>query len=380
MKAYKTRLEPNNKQRSFFKRCAGTSRYVYNWGLAEWQRQYEAWKEDNTLKRPSRYGLCVQFNAIKDELCPWVRDVPYKVTESAFENLGRAFDNFFRGLKQGQNVGYPKFKNRYMSRRFRLCGIKPDTDKVYIPRLGDVRLSQRDYIPVGAEYGIYSSFSERAGYWYISILVKDEADINAELNSKMLGIDFGIKTLATISNGRIFENPKPLYDAESKLKRLQRELSRRTKGGANYSKTKLRLARVYKLVADIREFTLHQVSDYVTAKCHPNAIVIEDLNVIGMLQNHHLARAIGDAGFSELRRQIEYKAERYGIEVMIADRWYPSSKTCHQCGAIKSDLTLADRTFVCEDCGLILDRDLNAALNLAAYGQSRQTDGACLGS
>ena len=380
MKAYKTRLEPNNKQRTFFNRCAGTSRYVYNWGLAEWQRQYEAYKLNNDLKRPSRYGLCAQFNAIKDDLCPWVREVPYAVTETAFESLGRAFDNFFRNIKQGNTPGYPKFKNRYMSRKFRLRGIKPRDDRVYIPKLGEVRMSERDYIPVGAEYGIYSALSERAGYWYISVLVKDEEDITAELSNNVLGVDFGIKELATISNGKVFENPRALNEAETKLKRLQRELSRRTKGGENYAKTKLKLARAHATVSDVRSFTLHQVSDYLTAKCKPSAIVIEDLNVSGMMKNHHLARAVSDVSFNELRQQIEYKAKRHGIEVIIADRWFPSSKTCHNCGAIKSDLKLSDRTYVCGDCGFTLDRDLNAALNLAAYGMNRQTGGDCLGS
>jgi len=369
MKAYKTRLEPNNKQRTFFNRCAGTSRYVYNWGLAEWQRQYEAWKLDNELKRPSRYGLCVQFNAIKDELCPWVREVPYAVTESAFESLGRAFDNFFRGIKQGKTSGYPKFKNRYMSRKFRLRGVKPGADRVYIPKLGDVRLSQNDYIPVGSEYGNYAALSERAGQWFISVLVKDDDDIAADLNDTIIGVDFGIKELAVLSNGKVFQNPKPLNDAERKLKRVQRELSRRTKGGENYKKTKTELARVYAHVSDVRNYTLHVVSDYLTEECKPKTIVIEDLNVDGMLKNHKLARAISDVGFGELRRQIEYKAARMGIEVIIADRWFPSSKACYQCGAIKGGLTLSDRTFVCEDCGFTLDRDLNAALNLAAYGK-----------
>jgi len=380
MKGYKTRLEPNNKQRTFFNRCAGTSRYVYNWGLAEWKRQYEAWKLDNELKKPSRYGLCVRFNALKDELCPWVREVPYAVTESAFESLGRAFDNFFRNIKQGKTPGYPKFKNRYMSRKFRLRGVKPDTDRVYIPILGDVRLSQNDYIPIGSEYGIYASLSERAGHWYVSILVKDDEDLETELSRKVLGVDFGIKTLATISNGKIFDNPKALNDADAKLKRLQRELSRRTRGGANYAKTKIKLARAHAKVADVRSFTLHQVSDYLTAKCKPDAIVIEDLNVSGMLSNHKLARAVSDVGFNELRSQIEYKAKRYGIEVIVAYWLFPSSKTCHNCGAIKSDLKLSDRIYICGDCGFTLDRDLNAALNLAAYGITAKRAGIACGA
>jgi len=381
MKAYKSRLELNNKQRSWCNRCAGTARYVFNWGLAEWQCQYEAYKEDNELKRPSRYGLCVQFNSIKDDWCPWIREMPYAVTEASFERLGKAFDNFFRRVKQGDaKAGYPKFKNRSGRKSFQLRGVKVEQDQVYFPKLGWVRLSQTDYIPTGATYGVYAAISERAWHWYIAILVKDEEEVTAELNQTVLGIDFGIKSLAVVSNGKVFENPRPLRDAQAKLARLQREISRREKGSENRKKSVAKLARAHKRVADIREHTLHQISDYITAKCKPAVIVLEDLNVAGMAKNHHLAQAINDVSFAELRRQIEYKAERLGIAVMIADRWFPSSKTCSNCGCVKSDLTLADREYICPDCGFTLDRDLNAARNLAALGRNRQTDGDCLGS
>ena len=190
----------------------------------------------------------------------------------------------------------------------------------------------------------------------------------------MIGVDFGIKVLSTCSNGRVFENPKPLADAQRKLRRLSKELARRKKGGTNWHKTKTALAKMHKRVADVRSHTLHQVSDYLTQEVRPVCIVIEDLNVRGMVRNHSLARAISDVGFGELRRQIEYKAGWLGIEVLIADRWYPSSKTCSRCGVVKSGLTLSDRTYSC-GCGLVIDRDLNAALNLAALGQNRQTGG-----
>lgn len=370
MKAYKSRLELNNKQRSWCNRCAGTARYVFNWGLAEWQRQYEAYKEDNELKRPSRFALSVQFNATKDTLCPWIREMPYAITEASFERLGRAFDNFFRRVKKTPDkAGYPKFKSRSSHKSFQLHGVKVEADRVYLPKLGWVHLSQTDYIPTGATYGNYAALSERAGHWYISILVKDEEEVTAKLNQTVLGIDFGIKSLAVVSNGKVFENPKPLRDAQAKLARLQREVSRRVKGSKNRKKSVAKLAKAYKQVADIREHTLHQISDYVTSKCKPSVIVLEDLNVAGMMQNHKLAKAIADVSFAELRRQIEYKAERLGIQIVIADRWFPSSKTCSNCGCIKSDLTLADREYVCPDCGFKIDRDLNAARNLVAYGE-----------
>ena len=381
MRAYKVRLELNNKQKTWCNQCAGAARYVYNWGLAEWQKQYEAHKENKELKQPSRYGLCVQFNSIKDDICPWIRDYPYAITESSFERLGKAFDNFFRRIKNGDSkAGYPKFKSRYSRKSFQLRGVKVEQDRVYFPKLGWVRLSESNYIPTSSEYGVYATVSERAGHWYISILVKNEKEIIAESNQTVLGIDFGIKSLAVISNGKVFDNLKPLQDAEKKLAQIQREVSRRVKGSENRKKSVAKLAKAHKRVADIREHALHQISDYITVKCKPSAIVLEDLNVSGMMQNHKLAKAISDVSFSELRRQIEYKAERLGIKVIIADRWFPSSKTCSNCGCIKTDLTLADRVFTCLDCGLEIDRDLNAAYNLAALGRKAQTEPDCLGS
>jgi putative transposase len=371
MKAYKTELDPNNKQVSFFLRCAGATRYVYNWGLAEWKRQYEA------KEKPSRFKLCKQFNAQKDILCPWIRELPYAVTESAFVNMGLAFDNFFRRVKQGAaEKGYPQFKNRHSNKSFQVRGVKIESDCVKMTGIGWVRLKERDYIPTGADYGIYATVSERAGRWYISVLVRaDDEKIKTE--DRVIGVDFGIKALAVCSDGTIYENPKPLTEAQSKLSKLQRELSRRTKGGENWKKTQIRLQRQYARVSDIRDYTLHTIShDIIYNKC-PSTVVIEDLNVSGMMKNHSLAGSISDVGFSELRRQIEYKAKAAGISVIVADRWFPSSKTCNVCGCIKDNLTLSDRTFVCE-CGNIVDRDLNAAMNLAAYGRTvKQTGIAC---
>lgn len=372
MKAYKTELDPNNKQASFFLRCSGAARYVYNWGLAEWKRQYEA------KEKPSRFKLCKQFNAQKDTLCPWIRELPYAVTESAFVNMGLAFDNFFRRVKKGAaEKGYPKFKNRHSNKSFQMRGVKIEPDRVRITGIGWVRLKERDYIPVGADYGIYATISERAGRWYISILVKaDDEQIDAD--DKIIGVDFGLKALAICSDGTIYENPKPLREAQSRLSRLQRELSRRTKSGANWKKTQIKLQRQYAKVTDIRNYTLHTISHDIVYNKKPAIVVIEDLNVIGMMKNHSLAGSISDVGFSELRRQIEYKAKAAGIGVIVADKWFPSSKTCNVCGCIKDDLTLADRVFTCE-CGNVIDRDLNAALNLAAYGRTAKQAGIACG-
>ena len=374
LRAFRTELDPSKSQADLFGRCAGASRYVYNWGLAEWERQHKAGE------KPSQYGLRKQFNAIKDQTCPWIRDLPYAVTESAFGRLGAAFENFFRRVKNGEKPGYPKFKKRGRNASFQIRGVKIERSRVRITGAGWVKLKERGYIPAEAErYGIYATISERAKRWYISVLVEQEIDDPGNPAGAPLGIDLGIKDLAVCSDGTVFENSKVLNKAEKRLKRLQRELSRRKKGGKNREKTKDQLARAHKKVSDIRSHQLHNISHSVTFHKQPSVIVLENLNVKGMVANHHLARAISDASFGELRRQIEYKAKWMGAEVLIADRFYASSKTCSVCGTVKTELDLSERVYNCDVCGYQGDRDYNAACNLAALA-NRETHGDCLGS
>jgi len=371
-KAYKTELDPNDRQRTRLQYLADARMFMFNVGLREWQRQYK------NGEKPSAYGLKRQFTEAKRTIYADLYDwslVPFPVQGAAFGDLGDAFKHFFRRIKAGETPGYPRIK-RYPG-GFALKNTRIEHDRVRLTSIGWVRLKERGYLPTtdgGLTFGTYAALSQRAGRWFVSVHVQEDAPELKDRHATVIGVDFGIKALATCSNGRVFENPKPLIAAQRRLRRLNKELSRRKKGGANWGKTKAVLAKAHKRVADIRSHTLHQVSDYLTQEVRPACIVIEDLNVRGMVQNHSLARAISDVGFGELRRQIEYKAGWLDIDVLIADRWYPSSKTCSRCGAIKSGLTLSDRTYVC-DCGLTLDRDLNAALNLAALGQNRQTGG-----
>lgn len=366
LKAYKVRLETNNKQKTALNRCAGVSRYVFNWGLAEWKRLYEAGEKTGGMR------LCKQFNAIKRDHCPFVTEVPYAITESAFRNLDTAFVNFFRRVKQGADkAGYPKFKSRQGRKSFQLRGVKLFEEAAYLPKIGTVRLSQKGYIPVGADYGVYATASEQAGEWFLSVLVDDGQPEPALREGATLGMDIGIKSAAVFSDGMVFENPKALYAAEKKLKRLQRELSRRKdKGSKNREKTRRKLAKAHAKVNRIRKHAQHQVSNYAVKD---GVIVIENLNVQGMQKNHHLARAVSDVGFYELRRQIEYKAKWNGVEVVTVDRWEPSSKRCSWCGNVKEILSLSERVYKCECCGLVIDRDLNAATNLAALGSGRNS-------
>ena len=373
LRAYKVELDPNNKQVSYFGRCVGTSRYVYNWGLAEWKRQYEVGE------KPSEYGLRRHFNSIKDELCPWIRELPYAVTESAIANLGTAFQNFFRRLKNGEKPGYPKFKKRGLHNSFQVKNTKVGNHRARITGAGWVRLKERDYIPTdAARYGCYATISEQAGRWFISVLAETEGEERTPTNPP-IGIDVGIKSLAVLSSGKSFPNNKYTYKYEKKLARLQRELSRRKKGSNNRAETKAKIAKLHKKIADSRQYAQHQISNYATIKKQPRAIVIENLNVNGMAKNRHLARSVMDAGMSEIHRQIMYKSVWNGIEVIRAGRWFPSSKACSNCGCVRDELTLAERIFRCPDCGFEIDRDLNAARNLAALVKA-ETQPDCLGS
>lgn len=371
LRAYKTELAPNDRQCTLFGRCAGAARYVYNWGLAEWKRQYEAGG------KPSVYGLRRQFNAAKDGMCPWVRELPYAVTEAAFQDLGRAFQNFFRRCKNGADKpGYPRFKSRQRSRAgFALRNMTIRPDRVRLTGAGWVRLKERGYIPTEViKYGTYTRISERAGRWFVSVQAEIEAPEPELRTALVLGIDLGLKSRAVLSNGEVLDAPKALELHQAKRSRVAREMARRTKGSANWCKTRDKLRRVEAKVADTRKHWLHQISHHVVYDLRPETVVLENLNVSGMVKNRHLSKAVSDAGFYELRRQIEYKAAWTGTEVVIADRWYPSSKLCRHCGTINDNLTLSDREWRC-DCGAILDRDLNAALNLAALVERRNTPG-----
>lgn len=209
-----------------------------------------------------------------------------------------------------------------------------------------------------------ATLSYRGGCWYISLQVEQEVPEPAPATGPVIGVDMGVKSLAVVSDGTTFDNPKTLTKYELKLARLQREHSRRQRGSANRKKTTAKIAKLHKKIADTRSHTLHNISRYVTAETAPAAVVVEDLNVAGMVKNRHLAKAVSDAGMGELRRQIEYKAEWNGVQVITADRWFPSSKTCSGCGHIQ-DMPLSQRVYTCPACGLEIDRDLNAALNLA---------------
>jgi putative transposase len=386
-RAYKTELELNDRQITACTRHAGAARYAYNWGL---QRKQEAYRTTGTS--PFAMELHRELNARKRTEVPWMYEVSKCAPQEALRNLDTAFTHFYRrcqlkraGKLRGK-VGYPQFKTKkHGLGSFRLTGrIVVFPDAIQLPRLGRVRLKEHGYLPVAGTSGVKllsATVSEQTGHWYVSLQVEQEQTVPIT-SGPVVGVDLGIKTLATLSDGTAIPNPKPLKRRLKQLKRFHRAVSRKVKGSKSRRKAARRLGRLCRKVAQQRQHTLHQVTTWLAKT--KSVIVIEDLHVAGMLRNHHLAQAIADVGLGEFRRQLTYKAAWYGARVVLASRWEPSSKTCSGCGWVDEDLRLSDRTFHCRNprvaCGLVLDRDLNAAINLAKLaGSSSDNLNACGG-
>ena len=354
-RGYKTELQLNNVQRTACLKHAGAARFTYNWGLNQKKMAYE-----NGEKSPNAIELHRRLNAIKPTELPWMYEVSKCSPQEALRNLDRAFDNFFK--KRGR---FPRFKSKKNGiGGFRLTGtIKINNDSVQLPRLGVLKLKERGYLSMTAKI-LSASVSERGGRWFVSIQVEQDQPkfVGVKDEHGVVGVDLGIKTLATVSDGTDYENPKPLKTKLRKLKRLQQDVSRKVKGSNNRKKATRKVARLYYNISNIRKDTLHKMT--TTLAKTKRVIGIEDLNVSGMIKNRCLARSIADLGLFECRRQLNYKGLWYGCRIVPVDRFFPSSKACSVCGEINESLTLADREWTCEGCGTKHDRDRNASKNL----------------
>jgi putative transposase len=364
LRAYKTELNLNHVQRTACLRHAGAARWAYNWGLAHKMEAYR-----NGEKVPTAIDLHRELNVLKKGELSWMYDVSKCAPQEALRNLDQAYAHFFRRVKAKKAgkkiaVGFPKFKSKKNGvGSFRLTGaIHIFDNAIQLPRLGRLRLKEQGYLPMEGVHILNASVSERAGHWFVSVHVEMEIPEPKASYQPVVGVDLGILTLATISDGTRIENPRALKSSLRRLKRMQRVVSRREKGSANRGKAVRQLARAHLRITNLRKNALHQVTSRLTKT--KSAVVLEDLNVSGMVQNHPLAQAIMDAGFYEFRRQMVYKGQWYGCQVILADPFYPSSKRCSQCGQIKVGLGLSERVYICDHCGLMIDRDLNAALNL----------------
>ncbi len=366
-RGYKTELDLNNKQRTACLQHAGAARFAYNWALAKKQEAYKAGQ-----KVPSAIDLHRELNKLKKTELSWMYGVSKCAPQEALRNLDTAYDNFFRKVKlkkagkhKGKS-GFPKFKSRNKaigSFRFTTGSMKVFSDAIQLPRLGKLRLKERDYLPVNAHI-LSATVSEQAGRWFVSVQVEEERQEPVNTATTAIGVDLGITTLATCSDKVEFANPRPLKHKLKKLKRLQRAHSRKQKGSKNREKSRKKLAVLHARIANSRKDAIHKFTTHV-CKSHAH-IGIEDLHVAGMLKNHHLAQAIADSGFGEIRRQLTYKARWYGTQLVVIDRFYPSSKTCSVCGYVLDKLDLKVRVWTCPNCGTLHYRDDNASKSILA--------------
>ncbi|MCA0940193.1 transposase [Salipiger pacificus] len=354
---HKIELTPNATQRVAFAQAAGVARFAYNWALAEWQRQY---KEGG---KPSEAALRRQFNAVKRDEFPWAMDVSKCAPQQAIKNLGTAFKRFFE--HKGK---YPRFKKKGIHDSFRAengpakagaHAVPVDGKRIKLPRIGWVKMREA----VRFQGQIKSvTISCRAGRWFAAISIDAQELPHSRKNHGAVGIDLGVSALATLSTGEKVIGPKAHKAKLDRLRRLSRSLSRKKKGSANRRKAKVKVARLHAQIANIRSDALHKLTTQVVLNF--DLIGIENLNVKGMARNRRLARSVMDQAMYELRRQLEYKASWYGSTVVVADRWYASTKTCSECGVVNPAVVLGVKEWDCPDCGAHHDRDTNAAINL----------------
>ena len=363
----KVRLYPTELQEQKLLQSVGTARFIYNWTLARQEENYK-----NGGKFISDNDLRKELTQLKKSELSWLNKVSNNVAKQAVKDACNAYKRFFKGLSDK-----PRFKSKRKSKKSFYndnCKLKVKEGRlVNIEKVGWVKTNEQ--LPIGVKYS-NPRISYDNKYWYISVGIEHE-EIQEELTDVSLGIDLGLKELAICSDGTVYKNINKTHEVkkiEKRLKRLQRQISRKyekNKKGKEYVKTKniikleKQIQQVHRRLANIRNNYLHQTTTSI-AKTKPYRVVIEDLNVKGMMKNKHLSDSVRKQGFYEFKRQLEYKCKFRGIELIVADRFYPSSKTCSQCGKIKKDLKLSDRIYKC-DCGLTIDRDLNASINLSRY-------------
>lgn len=359
--SFKTELKLNNYQRTQLAKHAGVTRHAWNWGLDLCQKILEYNRENSSekLKFPSAIDLhkfLVKWVKVEN---PWYYEVSKTSPQYALRYLSSAFSDFFRKkTANGRKVGSPKFKRKGQHDSFTLEGtIKVEHRAIQLPKLGVLKTYER--LPQGLtpKTAIISRTADR---WFISFSYEIEPTITNKIIGAC-GVDLGIKTLATLSTGETFANPQPYRQSQARLARLQKAASRKVKGSSNRRKANMKVAKQHARTANIRKDTLNKLTTHL-AKNH-SQLVIEDLNVSGMIANHCLAKSIADLGMYEFRRQLTYKCELYGSELIIVNRFFPSTKTCSCCGHIQ-DMSLKERVFNCHQCNASIDRDLNAAINL----------------
>lgn len=386
IRGFKIQLKPNNKQSTKLFQSAGVSRFAYNWTIGKQQENYE-----NGGKFIDEKDLRKEFTKLKqtDEY-KWLNDYSNNITKQAIKDACEAYQKFFKGLSK-----YPKFKSRKRSNpKFYV-----DTDKIQFngthvkleklatskkknkQKLNWIRLCEHERIPYGKDIRyINPRISFDGMNWWIAVGIEYEENLEVPMNEG-IGIDLGIEKLAVTSEVNVYKNinkTKEVKRLEKRKLRLQRQVSNKYeigREGIRYKKTKNiiklenKLKILHQRITNIRHNYSHQITTEII-KRKPSFIVVEDLNISGMMKNKHLSKAIQGQRLYEFYRQIKYKAEWNNIKLIVADRYYPSSKICSNCGSYNKELKLSYRNYICKECGITLDRDINASMNLKAYGQS----------
>ncbi|MEM3208195.1 MAG: RNA-guided endonuclease TnpB family protein [Halobacteria archaeon] len=368
-RGYRTELDPNAGQLDLLVRHAGAARFAWNWGLGMRQTLWRVCHSSQNSKSLHR-----ALNALKGSDYPWLYETSKCAPQEALRDLDAAYRRFFAcrkgkcpkhwnaGKPRGKKrCGYPRFKSRKRGLgSFRLTGsITIENGHVVLPRIWRVRLKEKGYLPVGRPSQI--TVSEQAGRWFVSVAVEEEIPEPTPREGPQVGLDLGLTTLATLSDGTVIENSKTLRKHLKRLAKVQKEVSRKQKGSQNRRKSCLKLARLHARIHNIRTDHIHKATTML-AKTKP-AIVVESLNVAGLMRANGLSQA--DASWGEFLRQLNYKSAWYGCGLSKAPRFYPSSKMCSGCGHVKAELPLWVRIYRCEACGLVIDRELNAAQNLS---------------
>jgi putative transposase len=377
--AYRFALDPTPAQRRSLASHCGAARVAYNWGLALVKTRLDQHRAAPNLQVPwSLPELRKEWNRAKHQVAPWWAENSKEAYSSGLDGLARGlriWSDSRSGCRRGRPVAFPRFKKKGRARdacRFTTGAIKvlPDRKHIQLPRIGVVKthestrkLARR--VEQGTAHILGATVSRQAGRWFVSFTVRIERVLPASNGmTSVVGVDVGIRHLAVLSTGAPpIPNPRALERSLRTIRRVSRELARRQPNSRRRHQSRCRLARIHGRAANLRHDALHKLTTSLAAE--HGTVVVEHLNLAGLVRNRRMARALTDAGVGELRRLLVYKTAWYGSQLVVADRFYPSSKICSTCGWVKAKLTLAERTFNCEACGLILDRDLNAARNLA---------------